>query len=156
MHKLESSDVQEPTGPPRVSAAGSHLPAFPTHSSSEFGEPLICHQHNEMNVCRRHTGISVNQPDFLEAVHQSLRLILERPKDAERSSEEVLVLLTRHRIDTRRSSEYISLHAEYDDDHPNTPKNITIFAKTQGIYTDNPHVLVRTPASIPQHLTDPK
>ncbi len=80
----------------------------------------------------------------MEAVHQSLRVLLERPKDAERSSEEVWMLLTRHRIDTRRSSEYISLHAEYDDDHPNIPKNITDFAKTQGIYTDNPHVLVRT------------
>ncbi|KAF8504624.1 hypothetical protein F5888DRAFT_769256 [Russula emetica] len=78
-----------------------------------------------------------------ESVHQSLRLLLERPKDAERSSEEVWMLLTRHRTDTRRSSEYISLLAEYDDDHPNTPKNITDFAKTQGIYTDNPHVLVR-------------
>jgi calpain-7 len=102
------------------------------------------------------TGISTKYPDFLEAVHQSLRLQLERPKDAERSSEEVWMLLTRHRIDTRRSSEYISLHAEYDDDHPNTPKNKTDFAKTRGIYTDNPHILVRTSASIPQRLTDPK
>ena len=93
---------------------------------------------------------------FLEAVHQSLRLQLERPKDAERSPEEVWMLLTRHRTDTRRPSEYISLHAEYDDDHPNTPKNITDFAKTQGIYTDNPHVLVRTLVSISQSLADPK
>lgn len=93
---------------------------------------------------------------FWIAVHQSLRLILERPKDSERSSEEVSILLTRHRIDTRRSSEYISFHAEYDDDHLNTPKNITDFAKTQGIYTDNPHVLVRTSASLPQHLANPK
>ncbi|KAI0279076.1 hypothetical protein BGY98DRAFT_933386 [Russula aff. rugulosa BPL654] len=92
------------------------------YHGSEFGEPLIYHRQDEMN---------------------SLRLILERPKDSERSSEEVSILLTRHRIDTRRSSEYISFHAEYDDDHPNTPKNITDFAKTQGIYTDNPHVLVR-------------
>ena len=92
----------------------------------------------------------------MEAVHQSLRLRLERPKDAEGSSEEVWILLTRHRIDTRRSSEYISLHAEYDDDHLNTAKNITDFAKTQGIYTDNPHVLVRTSTSVPQRLADPK
>lgn len=92
----------------------------------------------------------------MEAVHQSLRLQLERPKDAERPSEEVWLLLTRHRIDTRRSSEYISLRAEYDDDHPNTPKNITDFAKTQGIYTDNPHVLVRTSTSISHVLLTPK
>jgi len=89
------------------------------------------------------TGISAKYPDFLEAVHQTLRLRLERPKDAVRPFEEVWILLTRHRIDTRRSSEYISLHAEYDDDHPNAPKNITDFAKTQGIYTDNPYLLVR-------------
>lgn len=92
----------------------------------------------------------------MEAVHQSLRLRLERPKDSEGSSEEVWILLTRHRIDTRRPSEYISLHAEYDDDRPDTPRNITDFARTQGIYTDNPHVLVRTSASIPQRLADPK
>ena len=109
-----------------------------------------------MNVCSPNPGISSKWPDFLKAVHQSLRLKLEHPKDAERSSEEVWMLLTRHRIDTRLSSEYISLHAEYDDDHPNTPKNITDFAKTEGIYTDNPHVLVRNSAYIPQRLAEPE
>lgn len=154
MHQLESIDIQEPNDLPRVSA-NIIVVMFPTHSGLEFGEPLIYHRHDEMNVCRTNTGISAKYPNSLKAVHQSLRLLLERPKDAERPSEEVWVLLTRHRIDTRRSSEYISLQAEFDDDHPNTQKNITDFAKTQGIYTDNPHVLVRTSASIHQRLADP-
>lgn len=34
------------------------LPVFPTHSDLEFGEPLIYHQHDRMNVCRPITGIS--------------------------------------------------------------------------------------------------
>jgi hypothetical protein len=59
-------------------------------------------------------------------------------------SEEVWILLTRHRIDTRRLSEFISLHAEYDDGHPDTPKSFADTSRTQGVYTDNPHVLVRT------------
>jgi hypothetical protein len=57
MHQLESSDVQEPTDLPWVSFASSQRPPFPTHSSLEFGKPLIYHQHDEMNVCRRNTGI---------------------------------------------------------------------------------------------------
>ena len=59
-------------------------------------------------------------------------------------SEEVWILLTRHRIDTRRPSEFISLHAEYDDGHPDTPKSFADTSRTQGVYTDNVHVLVRT------------
>src|SRR6266403_1965569 len=111
-----------------------------------FKNRLIYHQQDEMNVCCP-IQTSAKWSDFLEAVHQTLRLRLERPQDAQRPLEKVWILLTRHRIDTRRSSEYISLHAEYNDDHPNTTKNITDFAKTQGIYTDNPHVLVRTSTS---------
>ncbi len=119
---------------------------LPNTINLEFGEPLIYHQQDEMNVCCP-IQTSAKWSDFLEAVHQTLRLRLERPQDAQRPLEKVWILLTRHRIDTRRSSEYISLHAEYNDDHPNTTKNITDFAKTQGIYTDNPHVLVRTSTS---------
>jgi calpain-7 len=84
-----------------------------------------------------------------ESVHQTLRIRLEGTKDAERPFEEVWILLTRHRTDTRRSSEFISLHAEYDDGHPEARKNITDSAKTQGIYTDNPHVLVRVTVPSP-------
>lgn len=101
-----------------------------------------------MNVCRPIRDMSAKWPDlFLEAVHQTLRIRLEHTKDAESPFEEVWVLLTRYRIDTRRSSEFISLYAEYDDGHPDSRKNLTESAKTQGIYTDNPHVLVRTSAS---------
>ncbi|KAI0250079.1 hypothetical protein BJV78DRAFT_620230 [Lactifluus subvellereus] len=78
-----------------------------------------------------------------ESVHQTLRLLFERPKGAPRPGEEVWTLLTRHRIDTRRSSEFISLHAEYDDGHLDAPKDFADTVKTQGVYTDNPHVLVR-------------
>jgi calpain-7 len=81
---------------------------------------------------------------FPAAIHQTLRLLLERPKDAQRPAEEVWILLTRHRIDTRRSSEFISLHAEYDDGHLVAPRDFTNTAKTQGVYTDSPHVLVGT------------
>jgi calpain-7 len=87
---------------------------------------------------------------FFAAVHQTLRLLLERPKGAPRPGEEVWILLTRHRIDTRRSSEFISLHAEYDDGHLDAPKDFADTVKTQGVYTDNPHVLVRiSPLSQP-------
>ncbi|KAH9963021.1 hypothetical protein BJV74DRAFT_786999, partial [Russula compacta] len=82
-----------------------------------------------------------------ESVHRTLRLLLERTKDAQRSVEEVWILLTRHRVDTRRCSEFISLNAEYDDGHPDVPKDLTSTIKTRGIYTDNPHVLVRTSPS---------
>lgn len=82
----------------------------------------------------------------MEAVHQTLRIRLECTEDTERPFEDVWILLTRHRIDTRRSSEFISLHAEYDDGHPVPQKYITDSVKTQGIYTDNPHILVRTSA----------
>jgi calpain-7 len=75
--------------------------------------------------------------------------------DAERPFEAIWILLTRHRIDTRRSSEFISLHAEYDGGHSVPQKNITDFVKPQGIYTDNPHVLVRASA-IAQRLADAK
>jgi calpain-7 len=85
---------------------------------------------------------------FLEAVHQTLRIRLEPTEDAEKPFEDVWILLTRHRIDTRRTSEFISLHAEHDDGHPDAQKHIMNSAKTQGIYTDNPHILVR--ASISQ------
>ncbi|KAI0295295.1 hypothetical protein BC826DRAFT_1104390 [Russula brevipes] len=78
-----------------------------------------------------------------ESVHRTLRLLLERVEDAQIPLEEVWILLTRHRTDTRRSSEFISLHAEYDDGHPNARKDLSDIAKTQGIYTDNPHFLVR-------------
>jgi calpain-7 len=73
-----------------------------------------------------------------------LRLLLERPKEASGLSEEVWVLLTRHRTDTHRPSEFISLHVEYDDGHPDTPKSFADTSRTQGVYTDNVHVLVRT------------
>lgn len=82
--------------------------------------------------------------DILSAIHRTLRLRLECNKDAQRPLGEVWILLTRHRIDTRRPSEFISLHAEYGDDHPVAPKDLTDTAKTQGTYTNNPHVLVRT------------
>ncbi|KAI9441524.1 hypothetical protein H4582DRAFT_2055412 [Lactarius indigo] len=78
-----------------------------------------------------------------DSVHQILRLLLERPKGVPGLSEEVWILLTRHRIDTRRPSEFISLHAEYDDGHPDAPKSFADTARTQGVYTDNTHVLVR-------------
>ena len=73
-----------------------------------------------------------------------LRLLLERLNDVPGSSEEVWILLTRHRIETRRPSEFISLHAEYDDGHPDAPKSFADTSRTQGVYTDNVHVLVRT------------
>ncbi|KAI9511452.1 hypothetical protein F5148DRAFT_975182, partial [Russula earlei] len=82
-----------------------------------------------------------------ESVHCTLRLQLERTKDLQRPLEEVWILLTRHRIDTRRSSEFISLHAELDDGHLDVLKSLTDTAKTRGIYTDNPHVLVRASLS---------
>ncbi|KAI9465176.1 hypothetical protein BJY52DRAFT_668504 [Lactarius psammicola] len=78
-----------------------------------------------------------------DSVHQILRLLLERPKGVPGASEEVWILLTRHRIDTRRPSEFISLHAEYDDGHPDAPKSFADTARTQGVYTNNTHVLVR-------------
>ncbi|KAI0300432.1 hypothetical protein B0F90DRAFT_410021 [Multifurca ochricompacta] len=89
-------------------------------------------------------AMHLSQAERDESAHQTVRLLLERPKDAPRLSEEVWILLTRHRIDTRRSSEFISLHAEYDDVLPSPPNIIADAAKTQGVYTDNPHVLVRT------------
>ncbi|KAI0262230.1 hypothetical protein BC834DRAFT_829325, partial [Gloeopeniophorella convolvens] len=81
-----------------------------------------------------------------ESTHQTLRLLIERPKGAPNSSEEVWVLLTRHRTDTHRSSEFISLHVEYDDGHPDAPRDFadSDTVRMQGVYTDNPHVLVRT------------
>lgn len=78
-----------------------------------------------------------------DSVHQILRLLLERPKGVPGLSEEVWILLTRHCTDTRRPSEFISLHAEYDDGHPDAPKSFADTARTQGVYTDNTHVLVR-------------
>ncbi|KAH9067737.1 hypothetical protein EDB87DRAFT_1678124 [Lactarius vividus] len=78
-----------------------------------------------------------------DSVHQILRLLLERPKGVPGLSEEVWVLLTRHRTDTHRPSEFISLHAEYDDGHPDALKGFADTARTQGVYTDNTHVLVR-------------
>ncbi|KAH9006279.1 hypothetical protein EDB86DRAFT_3070317 [Lactarius hatsudake] len=78
-----------------------------------------------------------------DSVYQILRLLLERPKGVPGLSEEVWILLTRHRTDTRRPSEFISLHAEYDDGHPDAPKGFADTARTQGVYTDNTHVLVR-------------
>lgn len=82
----------------------------------------------------------------MEAVHQILRIRLECTGDTERPFEEVWMLLTRHRIDTRRSSEFISLHTAYDDGHLVPQKIIIDSVKTQGIYTDNPHILVRASA----------
>jgi calpain-7 len=110
---------------------------------SGFGEPLIYRKLAEMTVRRLKKA---NPLDiliaFLTAVHQTLRLLLECPKDTQIPAEEVWLLLTRHRIDTRRSSEFISLHAEYDDGHLDPPKDFGNTAKTQGVYSDNPHVLV--------------
>lgn len=85
----------------------------------------------------------LSEIDKDDSVHQMLRLLLERPKEASGLSEEVWVLLTRHRTDTHRPSEFISLHVEYDDGHPDTPKSFADTSRTQGVYTDNVHVLVR-------------
>lgn len=90
----------------------------------------------------------VRLSDALSAIHHTLCLRLECNKDAQRPLGEVWILLTRHRIDTRRPSEFISLHAEYGDDHTAAPKGLTDTAKAQGIYTNNPHVLVRSPPII--------
>ena len=110
----------------------------------EFGGPRIYRRHAKTIVRRLVPKVTFDGLTCFVAVHQILRLLLERPKDVPGLSEEVWILLTRHRIDTHRPFEFISLRAEYDDGHPDTPKSFADTSRTQGVYTDNVHVLVRT------------
>lgn len=110
----------------------------------EFGGPRIYRRHAKTIVRLPVPKLTFDGLTCFVAVHQILRLLLERPKDVPGLSEEVWILLTRHRIDTHRPFEFISLRAEYDDGHPDTPKSFADTSRTQGVYTDNVHVLVRT------------
>lgn len=49
------------------------------------------------------------------ASHQTVRIHIDGPPKSQDGPAEVWFLLTRHRTDTRRTSEYISLHIEVDD-----------------------------------------
>lgn len=49
------------------------------------------------------------------ASHQTVRIHIDGPPRFQDGPAEVWFLLTRHRTDTRRTSEYISLHIEVDD-----------------------------------------
>ncbi|KAI0048831.1 cysteine proteinase [Auriscalpium vulgare] len=81
-----------------------------------------------------------------DPAHQTLRLQFSSPADgAGQQPRDVWVLLSRHRTDTHRAGEYISLQAEFRDDAADEPKRFSEAVKTQGVFTDSPHVLVRTP-----------
>ncbi|KAJ7099454.1 hypothetical protein B0H15DRAFT_771653, partial [Mycena belliarum] len=67
-----------------------------------------------------------------------------RATSRERTEHEVWVLLTRHVVDTRRTSDYISLRVQVEDDRSGSADSSDHRRiATKGTYTNSTHVLVR-------------
>ncbi|TFY69939.1 hypothetical protein EVG20_g2946 [Dentipellis fragilis] len=60
---------------------------------------------------------------------------------------DVWILLTRHRNDTRKASDYISLHVEDTSDLMKSNAVHLVSDRPAGTYTNSPHVLVKTSLS---------
>ncbi|KAI0034839.1 hypothetical protein K488DRAFT_44532, partial [Vararia minispora EC-137] len=81
----------------------------------------------------------MSEDDKVESSHQIFHLIIDPLRSG---TNEVWILLTRHKTNTRLADEYISLQAELEDFiHSDSAASST---KTKGVYTDSPHILVRT------------
>ncbi|KAI0067565.1 cysteine proteinase [Artomyces pyxidatus] len=87
---------------------------------------------------------ALSEAEKEDSAHQTLRLEFDSSEVETVSAVDVWVLLTRHRTDTHRTSEYISLTAELDDGLGGDEKVLIDSVKTRGVYTNSPHVLVRT------------
>ncbi|KAF9012688.1 hypothetical protein BDQ17DRAFT_1344439 [Cyathus striatus] len=61
------------------------------------------------------------------------------------SEEEVWILLTRHIVETQRTTDFISLRVEVEDDSVPVPRTVDLHTiSSTGTYTNSSHVLVRS------------
>ncbi|EIM80748.1 cysteine proteinase, partial [Stereum hirsutum FP-91666 SS1] len=98
---------------------------------------IFYHQTNHHALWRSSHLSDVDKDD---SSHQTVRIHIDGPPKSQDGPAEVWFLLTRHRTDTRRTSEYISLHIEVDDVQSSSSLQ---HLPVQGNYTNSPHVLVR-------------